>query len=140
MIAGEKYLEHIGELKVVNHSTGEYAIVAFKEGIRGGFFIGTPKQCNEVVMTVYDAKGVKTRRVIGKWNEMLAEEVGKNRSQLSVLWTARSPLQDYMKYYGFTQFSVELNEITDIERDKLPKTDTRLRPDQRLYEQGMCCR
>ncbi|CEI98073.1 hypothetical protein RMCBS344292_12190 [Rhizopus microsporus] len=136
MIAGEKYLEHSGECKVTNQTTGEYAVIVFKEGTGGGLF-GAPTKRNDVVATLYDAQGTKQRRIVGKWSESLAEEVGLDKSKLSVLWTARPPgVPDYNKYYGFTKFATELNEITEIEQGKLPITDTRLRPDQRLYEEG----
>ncbi|KAI8141248.1 Oxysterol-binding protein-domain-containing protein [Fennellomyces sp. T-0311] len=137
MIAGEKYLETAGEMQITNHSTGEYAIVAFKEGTGGGLF-GVPSNRNDVIATFFDSSGKKCRRIVGKWSDKLSEEVDMNKRKLSVLWTANPPgIEDYTKYYGFTRFCVELNEITDIERDKLPRTDTRYRPDQRLYENGL---
>lgn len=43
---------------------------------------------------------------------------------------------DYDKYYGFTQFAMELNELDGGEGKLIPKTDTRFRPDQRLLEEG----
>lgn len=136
MIAGEKYLEHSGECKVTNHTTGEYAIVTFKEGSGGGLF-GAPTKRNDVVATLYDVQGKKARRVVGKWSESLAEEVNLDKSKLNVLWTAKPPgIQDYAKYFGFTKFATELNELTELELGKLPLTDTRLRPDQQLYEKG----
>ncbi|KAI9310588.1 Oxysterol-binding protein [Dichotomocladium elegans] len=136
MIAGNKYIEHVGEMKVVNHSTAEYVVVTFKESTGGSLFTA-PKPSNEVVMTAYDKHGAKRRRVVGKWTGVLAEEVDMNPSQLSILWTATPPhIQDPAKYYGFSRFAMELNEITEIEKDSLPKTDARLRPDLRLYEQG----
>ncbi|KAI8147715.1 Oxysterol-binding protein-domain-containing protein [Fennellomyces sp. T-0311] len=134
MIAGNKYLEHVGEMKVTNHTTGEYIVVTFKEGT-GGYLFGAAKQCNEVIMHAFDTAGQRVRRVVGKWNEMLAEETNPN--QLSVLWSASPPTnKNYAKYFGFTQFATQLNEITAIEENKIPRTDTRFRPDQRLYEQG----
>ncbi|KAL0089461.1 Oxysterol-binding protein-domain-containing protein [Phycomyces blakesleeanus] len=136
MIAGEKYLEHVGEMKVQDHTSGAYASVTFKEGTGGGLF-GAPTKRDEVVATLYDSQGKKCRRVVGKWSELMAEEVDMNGSTLSILWHANPPhVKDYQKYYGFTRFCVELNEITAIEDHKLPKTDSRLRPDQSLYEQG----
>ena len=36
--------------------------------------------------------------------------------------------------YNFTQFTPHLNDINDYLRRKLPKTDSRLRPDQRALE------
>ena len=41
---------------------------------------------------------------------------------------------DHALYYGFSRFAIELNEILDSEKDFLPATDTRLRPDQRYLE------
>jgi hypothetical protein len=32
---------------------------------------------------------------------------------------------DHARYYGFTRFAIELNEITPALREKLPITDTR---------------
>ncbi|CAF3402653.1 unnamed protein product [Rotaria sp. Silwood1] len=40
------------------------------------------------------------------------------------------------RYYGFTRFAIELNELDDDLRQQLPPTDTRFRPDQRLLEAG----
>lgn len=137
MIAGEKYLEHSGECKVVNRTTGEYATVVFKEGTGGGLF-GAPTKRNDVIATFYNANGNKVRRVVGKWSESLAEEVNMDKRKLSVLWSAHPPgIAESAKYFGFTKFAVELNEVTDLEEGKLPITDTRLRPDQLLYEKGI---
>lgn len=33
--------------------------------------------------------------------------------------------EEYTKYYGFTRFAIELNEITPGLKEKLPVTDTR---------------
>ncbi|KAL0097849.1 Oxysterol-binding protein-domain-containing protein [Phycomyces blakesleeanus] len=136
MMAGEKYLEHAGEMKIVNQTTKEYAVISFKEGTGGGIF-GAPTNRNDVIATFFDADNIKCRRVVGKWSEKLAEELEMNKRKLSVLWAA-SPqtIEDFEKYYGFNKFTVELNEITSIEDGRIPKTDTRLRPDQCLYEQG----
>ncbi|KAL9537681.1 hypothetical protein MBANPS3_011556 [Mucor bainieri] len=137
MIAGEKYLEHVGELKVVNQTTGEYGSVSFKEGTGGGLF-SAPKERNNVVGTFCTADGVKRKRMVGKWSDGLAEDVNMDGRTLSVLWKVKVPTNpDFSKkYYGFSQFAIELNEITPIEKGKLPKTDSRQRPDQRLYEEG----
>jgi hypothetical protein len=136
MIAGEKYLEHAGECKVTNKTTGDYAVVTFKEGTGGGLF-GAPTKRDDVVAVLYDKDGKKKRRVVGKWSESLAEEVNMDKRQLSVLWSAHAPgIDQPEKYFGFTKFATELNEVTEIEKQKMPITDTRLRPDQRLYEEG----
>lgn len=137
MIAGDKYLEHVGEMKVVNQTSGEHAIVTFKEGTGGGIF-SAPKERNNVTALLYTVDGEKRKRIVGKWSEALAEDINMEGHTLSVIWKATMPTNpDFTKkYYGFSQFAIELNEITSIEKGKLPKTDSRLRPDQRLYEEG----
>lgn len=42
---------------------------------------------------------------------------------------------DHQRYYGFTRFAMELNEL-GADAHMLPPTDTRLRPDQRALEEG----
>lgn len=43
---------------------------------------------------------------------------------------------DHERNFGFTQFALELNELTSELKRTLPSTDTRLRPDQRYLEEG----
>jgi hypothetical protein len=130
MLAGNRYLEHSGEVRVQNHTTGEYCILNFKEG--GMFSAST----NEVHGTIYNAKGKKERTISGRWTEIMVHERAKN--QLEVLWRASPPPPDHASQYGFTQFTIELNELTpDLQVPGiLPITDTRFRPDQRAYEEG----
>ncbi len=44
--------------------------------------------------------------------------------------------EDANLYYGFTRFAIELNEFTESLKEELPPTDSRFRPDQRLFENG----
>lgn len=51
---------------------------------------------------------------------------------------------DHERNFGFTQFALELNELTAELKRSLPSTDTRLRPDQRsvpgrLRPSFLCC-
>ena len=50
----------------------------------------------------------------------------------SVLHSAPMP-PDSDKYYGFSQFAIELNELKESESSFLPRTDSRFRPDQRYF-------
>ncbi|ORZ06103.1 Oxysterol-binding protein-domain-containing protein [Lobosporangium transversale] len=129
LMAGTKYLEHTGDLKVVNHATRETCVLTFKES---SFFAGTK---NEVVGSVMDASGAKKRSLQGKWNESLMEELGPNKFER--LWKVNNPPPNHEKYYGFTEFTIHLNEMTKGLEAKLPKTDTRFRPDQSLFERGL---
>jgi hypothetical protein len=69
--------------------------------------------------------------LIGKWTE------GLHRTDTDeVVWTVGSLVPDAPRVYGFTTFAAALNEVTDIERGRLPPTDSRLRPDQQALEGG----
>lgn len=45
-------------------------------------------------------------------------------------------VEDPERYYGFSTFAVELNEVSSIEEGFLPLSDSRLRPDQLALENG----
>lgn len=123
-----RYLEHYGEMVIDNHTTGEYAKLTFKESSL--FSSGN----NEVSGFVFNAAGNKVHTISGKWNEYLQYEVEGDR--FKYLWRANPPLPNCHEQYGFTQFAIELNELTQEQTRVLPKTDTRFRPDQRFLEEG----
>ncbi|KAF9911109.1 Oxysterol-binding protein- protein 3 [Linnemannia zychae] len=128
LMAGTKYLEHTGDMKITNHTTKETCVLTFKES---SFFSGTK---HELVGHVMAANGAKKRTLQGRWSESLMEEVGPNK--LERLWKVNTPPPNHERYYGFTAFTIQLNEITKGLEKKLPRTDTRFRPDQSLFEQG----
>lgn len=49
---------------------------------------------------------------------------------LSLMYSGSMPT-NYERYYGFTRFAIELNELDPLLKDLLPATDARFRPDQR---------
>ncbi|KAF9089488.1 hypothetical protein BGX23_006643 [Mortierella sp. AD031] len=128
LMAGTKYLEHTGDMKIVNHTTKETCVLTFKES---SFFSGTK---HELVGHVMAANGAKKRTLQGRWSESLMEEVAPNK--LERLWKCHTPPPNHERYYGFTAFTIQLNELTKGLEKKLPRTDTRFRPDQALFEQG----
>lgn len=70
-------------------------------------------------------------------SKVLGETKVKGKSSLEIgpsitLWKANSPYLEPDKYYNFTKFACELNEL----EDGVAPTDSRLRPDQRLMENG----
>lgn len=130
LLAGNKYLEHVGELTVTNEDTGQRAVVEFKEGNMWG----SSSSRNQVLGSVYDEQGKKVTGLKGKWSDNLARQ--KDAENYQILWEANEMPAEAEKYYGFTYFAMSLNEITKDIEGKLPHTDTRLRPDQRAFEEG----
>ncbi|GAK63021.1 oxysterol binding protein [Moesziomyces antarcticus] len=130
LLAGNKYLEHVGELTVTNETTGQRAVLEFKEGTMWG---GAGSR-NGVEGKVYDANDSHVTGLKGKWSENLARQ--KDKDNYQVLWEAAEMPPYAEDYYGFTYFAMSLNELSDDCKDVVPPTDSRLRPDQRAFEEG----
>ena len=130
IIAGEKYVEPVGTMCIINEITGEKAVVTFKVK---GMFSG---RSEEVEVETYDSYGDRQPLgLTGKWTSSLTvTDNGQPRDD--AIWTVAELVPDASKRYGFTTFASSLNEITPIEKGKLPPTDSRLRPDQRAAEDG----
>ena len=84
-----------------------------------------------------------TSRSIEKLVRLDSNDYGRSRNSKRV--RLRHPVRrdttdddfvDPEKYYGFSQFAIQLNEVTQLERDFLPTSDSRLRPDQIALEMG----
>ncbi|EEP82060.1 OSBPL2 protein [Uncinocarpus reesii 1704] len=130
IIAGEKYVEPVGEMCIVNETTGQKTVVTFKAG---GMFSG---RSEEVTVKTFDTHGEPLPLGLqGTWTTSL-QLTEHGRETNHTIWAAGSLVDKPQKHYGFTTFAASLNEITAIEKGKLPPTDSRLRPDQRALENG----
>lgn len=130
IIAGEKYVEPVGIMTITNETTGHHALVTFKSG---GLFSGRSEDVSVQALSP-NGEPLPTA-LVGKWTSSLTlTHDGVPAS--SPLWSIADLVPNAAKTYGFTSFAASLNEITPIERDKLPPTDSRLRPDQRAVEVG----
>ncbi|KAI0099527.1 Oxysterol-binding protein-domain-containing protein [Daldinia grandis] len=130
VVMGEKYVEPVGTMTVCNDSTGAKANIEFKtKGMFGG-------RSEDVEVQFCDADGSQTGTgLAGNWTSSLRiVEGGKTTNK--EIWKAGQLVPNAPNTYGLPEFSATLNEITPVEEGRLPPTDTRLRPDQRLAEQG----
>lgn len=130
LLAGNKYLEHVGDMGITNLVTKERLLIQFKEGT----MFGGPANRNHIEGTMYDPNNSPIGSIKGKWDEQVARIMDKDH--LQVLWEVEPMPPNPARYYGFTRFAISLNEITEDIKDILPPTDSRLRPDQRALEQG----
>lgn len=130
IIAGEKYVEPVGELIVANESTGHRSISTFKAG---GMFSGRSEEVTTRTVDSYN-KPVPLG-LTGTWPSALSLTRNGSPTGKSI-WTAGPLVPSAPKHYGLTSFAATLNEITSIEDSHLPPTDSRLRPDQRALEEG----
>lgn len=130
IIAGEKYVEPVGEMCIMNETTGQKVVVAFKAG---GMFSG---RSEELTAKAYGTHGEELPLGLqGTWTASLQLTENGNLTN-KIIWAVGDLVDKPQKHYGFTTFAASLNETTAIETRKLPPTDTRLRPDQRALEDG----
>ncbi|XP_038693991.1 oxysterol-binding protein-related protein 1C-like isoform X2 [Tripterygium wilfordii] len=131
LILGKLYCDHYGTMRVEgNH---EYSCkLKFKEQ---SIIDRNPHQVQGVVL---DKNGKTVATLFGKWDESMhyLSGDGKGRgSEPQLLWKSVNPSK-YQTRCNLTRFGITLNEITPGLKEKLPPTDSRLRPDQRCLENG----
>lgn len=127
VIAGEKYVEPVQSITILCETSGYKAIATFKAA---GMFAG---RSEDVSVALYAPGGSAPLPLSlqGKWTQ------GLTRSDTGeTVWTPGPLVENAAKVYGFPTFAAALNEVTDVEAEKLPCTDSRLRPDQRALEEG----
>lgn len=127
LMMGTKYLEHCGKMSIQNTTTGARCVLEFKES---GYWGAS----NQVAGVVYSPNGETVSSLEGKWDEQIAQKL--DASHLRILWRITPFPRNAPEYYGFTFFGITLNEITPDIANKLPPTDSRLRPDVRALEEG----
>ncbi|KAG9696428.1 hypothetical protein KCU95_g2334, partial [Aureobasidium melanogenum] len=127
VIAGEKYVEPVESMTIVNESTGSKAVATFKAG---GIFSG---RSEEVTTQFYEASSSSPLgpTLVGKWTESLSRT-----DNGETVWTAGPLAPNAAKVYGYTSFAACLNQLDDNEKNAIAPTDSRLRPDQRALEDG----
>ena len=130
ILAGEKYVEPVGTMTILNETTGHKAVVTFKSK---GMFSG---RSEEVDVVTSDSHGnALPLGLTGTWTtELRLKE--HNQPTGKVIWRAGPLVNQASKHYGMSLFAAQLNEITDVEKGKIPYTDSRMRTDQRLLEEG----
>ncbi|XP_019184539.1 PREDICTED: oxysterol-binding protein-related protein 1C-like isoform X1 [Ipomoea nil] len=136
LILGKIYCDHYGTMSIQgnrNHSCR----LRFKER---SLIDRNPHEVNGVVHN--NGKTVAT--LFGKWDQSIHycqdDCLGKDKGPVSMLnaqllWKRSKPSKCKSKY-NFTSFAITLNELTPGLKEKLPPTDSRLRPDQRFLENG----
>ncbi|XP_022773205.1 oxysterol-binding protein-related protein 1C-like isoform X2 [Durio zibethinus] len=137
LILGKLYCDHYGTMKIEGNR--EYSCkLKFKEQ---SIIDRNPHQVHGIVQ---DRNGRTVAKLFGKWDESMhyvngdCSAKGKGQESLSephLLWKRSKPSK-YPTRYNLTRFAITLNEFSPGLKEKLPPTDSRLRPDQRYLENG----
>ncbi|CAL9121945.1 unnamed protein product [Musa acuminata var. zebrina] len=137
LILGKLYCDHYGTMRIQGNR--EYSCkLKFKEQ---SIIDRNPHQVQGIVQ---DRSGKTVATLIGKWDESMhyvnGDCSGKGKgsdpfSEAQILWKRSKPPK-YPTRYNLTRFAMTINELTPGLKEKLPPTDSRLRPDQRCLENG----
>ncbi|KAM6897474.1 LOW QUALITY PROTEIN: oxysterol-binding protein-related protein 7 [Xenentodon cancila] len=130
VLSQQRYLEHYGEVTIQNLKNN---ICTCKITFVKSRYWGSETNKNEVQGTVLDQSGNVIHRFGGLWHEGIFCDTLPTPK---CVWKPNPQPKDYMLYYGFSTFAMELNELTPDLKPFLPPTDSRLRPDQRMLEEG----
>ncbi|XP_073437496.1 oxysterol-binding protein-related protein 3 isoform X2 [Dendrobates tinctorius] len=128
ILSGQRWIEHYGEIIIKNTKNNNcHCKVTF---VKAKYW---NPNVHEIEGSVMDRNGKVVYRLFGKWHESLF--YGSPSSPICI-WRTNPMPKEYELYYGFTKFALRLNELEPKTKPLLPSTDTRLRPDQRLLEEG----
>ncbi|XP_055945892.1 oxysterol-binding protein 1-like [Argiope bruennichi] len=139
IIVGRLWVDHHGEMEIVNHHTEDKCHLRF---IPYSYF--SREVPRKVTGVVTDHEGNAKFVLQGTWdNKMESARVlnshgsvkGKpllETSSPKTIWRRQFPGPEYEKMYNFTVLACQLNEP----EEGVAPTDSRLRPDQRLMEDG----
>ncbi|XP_042716614.1 oxysterol-binding protein-related protein 6 isoform X5 [Chrysemys picta bellii] len=128
ILSGRRWIEHYGEITIRN--TKSSVCICKLTFVKVNYW---NSNVNEVQGVVMDQEGKVVHRLFGKWHEGLYCGVAPSAK---CIWRPGSMPTHYERYYGFTRFAIELNELDPVLKEILPTTDARFRPDQRLLEEG----
>ncbi|KAH1094886.1 hypothetical protein GLYMA_14G164600v4 [Glycine max] len=137
LILGKLYCDHYGTMRIQGNQ--DYSCkLKFKEQ---SIIDRNPHQVHGIVQ---DRNGKILSTLLGKWDDSMyyinGDYSGKGKgyesmSDAHLLWKRSKPPK-FPTRYNFTRFAITLNELTPGLKEKLPPTDSRLRPDQRHLENG----
>ena len=129
ILGQERWVDLYGECVITCPQSGLTARIQF---VKASYW---SNKRHEMFGTITDAGagGAVVTNMSGKWSEALY--IGKAPSARCI-WRPGSLPEEAQLYYGFSRFAIELNEVTAVEKEKIPPTDARYRPDQRALEEG----
>ncbi|GLU01008.1 hypothetical protein SLE2022_183350 [Rubroshorea leprosula] len=136
LILGKLYCDHYGTMRI-DGNQGFSCKLKFKEQ---SIIDRNPHQVHGIVQ---DRNGKTVATLFGKWDESMhyvngdcsARKGQESLSEAHLLWKRSKP-PNFPTRYNLTRFAITLNELTPGLKEKLPPTDSRLRPDQRFLENG----
>uniref|UniRef100_A0A0K0DF58 Oxysterol-binding protein n=1 Tax=Angiostrongylus cantonensis TaxID=6313 RepID=A0A0K0DF58_ANGCA len=139
IIVGKLWIDNHGEMEIINHGTGDKCVVKFFP--YSYFSREVPRKIYGVVR---NPSGEPKLVVQGTWDAFVdmfrvvknirSGDKSKIETELEPkrIWTVNPPVPGAERMHNFTRLAIQLNEP----EPGIAPTDSRLRPDQRLMEEG----
>lgn len=126
---GKTYLWPEDEAVVTNENTGDVAVISFDSKK------SDPVKNYGLKGSIKDRAGTAQYLLQGKWNHYL-KAISCYTGEEFHIGSITPKTEDMKKEFFFSLFSKNLNNLTPELCAKIPKTDSRLRPDIRAFEHG----
>lgn len=141
IIVGKLWVDHHGDMDITGKNGQAQGVTAVLKYIPYSYF--TRDSQRKVKGCVMDADKQVRWVITGMWDQRVdiapvtdisgtADNPIYETGPSITAWKRRMPAEDCDKFYGFTILAAQLNEP----EDGVAPTDSRLRPDQRLMEDG----
>ncbi|KAL9406273.1 hypothetical protein Peur_003245 [Populus x canadensis] len=139
LILGKVYCDHHGMMHIQGNRQYSCKLKFKEQSI-------LDRNPHQVQGFVEDVSGNKVASLFGKWDDSMhyttGDGTGKSKDRITssnatLLWKSNKPPPNLTRY-NLSSFAITLNELTPglQIKEKLPPTDSRLRPDQRHLENG----
>lgn len=123
VFGGQRWVDQYGEVLITNGNKCSCKLTFEKASYWSKSYA--------VKGSVCDSSGTVVRQLFGTWNEAMFCGDGEE-----CIWRIATMPPNHDQYYGFSFFAMDLNSLPKGLVEKLPRTDSRFRPDQRLLEEG----
>ncbi|XP_064171286.1 oxysterol-binding protein-related protein 7-like isoform X2 [Anguilla rostrata] len=130
VLSQQRWLEHYGEVVIRNLNS---SVCTCKMTFIKSRYWGSDGTRNEVQGQVLNEAGEVVHRFGGSWSEGIFCET---LPVPQCIWKPNPQPENSYLYFNFSRMAMEMNELLPDLVPLLPPTDTRLRPDQRLLEEG----
>ncbi|EGR30773.1 oxysterol-binding protein, putative [Ichthyophthirius multifiliis] len=128
---GQMYIDHYGVMEFKNHTTGDFGELNFQE--KGAW---SDKGQYQIEGWVNNKDNICAYKLNGKWNsDLICKNV--NTGESLVVWKRYQLPVGSEKYYQYTLYAMQLNNLNKENIKWICPTDSRLRPDQRALEYGL---
>lgn len=131
IIIGKMYIDIRGKTVIKNHNTGDVCEMEWKER---GWNGKNAHVVEGIVKNKYGEPRYKMSSVFTEYAKI--QDLTDPNAKEEIVYTLRERPDKCAENYNFGLFTLQLNYITPELKARIPHTDSRLRPDQRAYENG----